>query len=62
MLVDSMYTNDLVIDWIEFVETARSVGWKTPTILMKVENALEDCGIDPIPIVSRVKQYIVGHW
>lgn len=62
MLVDSMYTNDMVIDWIDFVETAKSVGWKTPTLLMKIENALVDCEIDPVPIVDRVKQYIVDHW
>lgn len=58
MVVDSMYSNDMVIDWIDFVETAQSVGWTLTRIFFKIETALDDCGIEKKPIMNRINLWL----
>jgi hypothetical protein len=58
LVVDSIYSNGMVIDWLDFVETARSVGWTLTRIFFKIETALDDCCIDKKPIIDRIRLYI----
>ena len=50
IVLDYFETNNMVIDWINFYESACSRNWKTKTIFQRIVEALRDTNKD--------KQYI----
>ena len=50
VILDYLETNNMVIDWINFYESACSRNWKTKTIFQRITEGLRDTNKD--------KQYI----
>jgi len=55
IIIDSLYNNEMVIDWVEFFETGLTSLWSYKRILHKIESGLIDNDIDPVPVIQRLK-------
>jgi hypothetical protein len=57
LIVNSIYNNDMVIDWYEFYLTGISVGWTYERILIRIESSFDDNQICCKEILTRIKKY-----
>lgn len=48
LILSSLYSDNYVVDWFDFVKTGLSTGWKISTIIEKIEAAFYDCELPEI--------------
>lgn len=60
IILEYLHKRDMVIDWINFYEEAKSSGWKEKTILNKIETAISDVFGKNYKnqVISRLYSYI----
>ncbi len=41
-IIDTLYNNDIIIDWMDFYNQAMKEGWKPNRTLVKIKDSVED--------------------
>ena len=60
LVIEQFGKSNMVIDWIDFLESANKCGWKSSTTLNKIEAALCDIKGEEYSkcVITRLQYYI----
>lgn len=63
-LLQHFHDNNLVVDWIGYVDDAVQIGWSIDTILAKTEEAIQDVLGNEVAeqILYRMRIHVLSLW
>lgn len=58
-MIEQFYNSGYIIDWLQFIEDAKNIGWKSDTIFKRIQYALDEVDIDDKDIIlEKIKKHI----
>lgn len=58
-MIEQFYKSGYIIDWFQFIEDAKKIGWKSETILKRIQYALDEVDIDDKDIIlEKIKKHV----